>query len=67
MGTIGVGALGVAVKRPDASDRSTVALSSVGAPMPQIRKHAQRIYTLAGGVQASPKKKRKKRSKGQKA
>ena len=38
-----------------------------GDPMPQIRKHAQRIYTLAGGVQASPKKKRKKKSKGKKA
>ena len=38
-----------------------------GDPMPQIRQHAQRIYTLAGGVQASPKKQRKKRSKGQKA
>ena len=34
-----------------------------GDPMPQIRKHAQRIYTLAGGVPASPKKKRKKTGK----
>jgi transcriptional regulator with XRE-family HTH domain len=38
-----------------------------GGPMPQIRKHAQLIYTLAGGVQASPKKKRKKKSKGKRA
>ena len=40
-----------------------------GDPMPQIRKHAHRIYTLAGGVQASrkTKKKRKKKSKGKRA
>jgi hypothetical protein len=35
--------------------------------MPKIRQHAQRIYTMAGGTQASPKKKRKKKSKGKRA
>ena len=38
-----------------------------GDLMPQIRKHAQRIYTLAGGVQPSPKMQRKKKSKGKRA
>ena len=38
-----------------------------GDPVPQIRKHAQRIYTLAGGVQASLKTKRKQKSKGKSA
>ncbi len=46
-------------------DELTGRASLSGDPMPQIRQHAQRIYTLAGGVQASPKKKAEEAVQGE--